>query len=184
MPRYYHGGRDAVDPTKYFPESLAMDDNDPDAIKRVESEREKIRVDIAKAHPLTSPSLKDSVPGKNDRAIVVIDGEVKLKRPLAFCQRIQTWTDVSGKVQTQKLQEYDPWVAGSLVLALTGHGYWVIPPGGHVDLDLTIPESLVKAYAPHLLTEHEFADRQKRSGDKQEKQTKKTIHSEQFAPKG
>lgn len=172
MPRYWHGGRDAVDPTKFYPESLSIDDNDPDSKELVEAERKRIRSEVAKAHPLTSPASRDSQAGKNDRALVYIDGKLKLKRPLAFCQRINTFTDAQGKVQTQVIQEYDDWIPGSLVLALVGYGYWVIPPGGHVDLDVSMPERLVKSYAPHLLNESEYAELQERTKNKPQSKNK------------
>lgn len=159
--RYYHGGRNAVDPTKHFPEALTiLDEADETMKKATEEERQKIVEEIAKAHPLTSPAARDSKPGKNDRALVSMNGQLMLKKPLAFCQRYQEIKDDTGRTTVNKIQEYIPWIPGSIVLALIGHGHFVIPPGGHIDLDSSIPESLIKSYCPHLLNEAEYAEQQ------------------------
>lgn len=187
MPRYYHGGRDAVDPTKYFPESLQIDDNDAEAKALVEEEKKRIRAEVAKAHPLTSPSTRDSQVGKNDRSLVFIDGKLKLKRPLMFCKNVQILDDGLGNKKVNIIQEYDDWIPGSIVLALPQIQYAIIPPGGHIDVDFSISEKLVKSYAPHLLTEAEYAEQQKRLADKQQTQqhvNPKTKNVGQAAPQG
>ena len=49
------------------------------------------------------------------------------------------------------------WQPGSITLALPGVGFWVVPPGGYIDIDY--PPETVKSIAPHLLTEAEALER-------------------------
>jgi hypothetical protein len=127
MPRMFHGGPDAVDPDIYAADAVSEDEKD------MMSKRARLH------HPISRPAA--------DR-LKLVDGKLKLKRPGMFCK-----TDVEGNA----VAHFDDWEPGSLALSVPGYGYWVIPPGGHVDLDVSVPLDAVKANAPHLLTEEEMA---------------------------
>lgn len=127
MPRYYHGGPNAVDV-----EAIVKAQGVSDA------HRTELRKQLTEQHPLTTPARE---------VLKVIDGKLKIKKPGSYCAQ-----DINGN----PLVEYVDWPGeGSIAFGLLGYGFYVVPPGGHVDLDPTIPEDTVKAYAPHLLTEAE-----------------------------
>jgi len=126
LARYFHGGVNAVDPKAYA--SQATDDE----------QRKLLEDEAKKHHPLTHPH-RDSLKRDGDK--------VKMKRPDMFCPVDR---------QTGKPMEVlDDWEPGSITLGLPGVGFFIVPPGGHVDIDNSIPEKTVKAMAPHLLTEAE-----------------------------
>ena len=127
MPTYYHGGPEAVDPELYA----------VDAVSKEESEVLMHRARLH--HPLTHPARE---------SIAVINGEKKLKIPPMFCPLDRTGESF--------VQQYAAWEPGSISLGLVGRGFWVVPPGGSVNLDPAIPVEDIKAVAPHLLTEDEW----------------------------
>ena len=134
MAKYYHGGREAVDPARFFPEALEGDDE-----TWVKAEKERITAETRKHHPLSAPHRDN---------IKMVGNQAKLKRPAAFCPLSR----VTGLPE----ETWDDWSPGSIVLALVGQGYWIVPPGGSVTLDASIPDKVVKANAPHLLLEEEM----------------------------
>jgi hypothetical protein len=97
----------------------------------------RLVANLEKHHPITHPA--------SDR-LVKVGNETHLKVPEMYCRR-----DTMGNVVQATL----PWKRGSIAFGLPSYGFWVVPPGGHVDLDLSIPEKAVKDAAPHLLTEAE-----------------------------
>lgn len=127
MPRYYNAGASAI-----VPEVFAAQATD-------EEHRKDLLAAARKHHPITGPAREN---------LVLEDGKVKLKVPLMYCPK-----DEFGRV----VQKHIDWEAGSLAFGLPGYGFWVIPPGKYVDLDVSVPESAVKGAAPHLLTEAEYA---------------------------
>ena len=126
MARYFHGGSNAVDPKVYA--SQATD----------EEQRKLLETEAQKHHPLSHPH-RDSLKRDGDK--------VKIKRPAMFCPVDQ--------VTKQPIEVLDDWEPGSITLGLQGVGFFVVPPGGHVDIDNSVSEKTVKAMAPHLLTEAE-----------------------------
>lgn len=133
MPTYYNAGPDAVGVDHLIPESADKATN-----KALEDARAKAREEWNKHNPLTMPA-RDRLAHK--------DGKVFIKKPLAFCS-----SDIHGN----PIQQYEEWAPGSVSLALVGHGFYVVKPGGSVIVDSSVPEHVVKAHAPHLLTEAEY----------------------------
>jgi hypothetical protein len=127
MPRYYHAGLEGFD-IEAISKAQAVDEED----------RIKIKTALAKHHPLTSP---------NREQLVAQDGKVFLKKPGMYCQ-----FDMYGR----PIPELVPWEAGSIAIGILGHGFHVVPLGGYVDFDVTLPEKVVKDAAPHLLSEAEY----------------------------
>ncbi len=126
MARYFHGGKDAVDPALY-------------AAHAVDDEGRKILVEeAAKHHPLTHPH-RDALKRDGDK--------IKIRVPSAFCPIDST--------TRQPIETLRDWEAGSITLGIHGVGFFVVPPGGYVDIDPSISEKTVKSLAPHLLTEVE-----------------------------
>ncbi len=126
--RWFHGGPDAV-----MPIFSPLDS---------EEDRKAKREAVAKHHPLHSPSPE---------ALEVIDGKLCVKIPAAFLDR-QEIQLADGrtfyKVQGDTHLEFPP---GSISFGLLGHGFWVVPPHGYIDLP-GVPEKAIKSSAPHLLT--------------------------------
>lgn len=126
MARYFHGGTNAIDPKVYA--SQATD----------EDQRKLLETEAMKHHPLTHPH-RDSLRREGDK--------VKIRRPSMFCP--------IDNVTKQPIEMFDEWEPGSITLGLPGVGFFVVPPGGHVDIDNSVSEKTIKAMAPHLLTESE-----------------------------
>lgn len=135
--RFYHGGPDALD-LEAIASARAVDDD----------EKAKIKKETAKHHPLTQP---------NREQLVAKDGKLFLKKPGMYCQLTNNGDPIPELVE---------WTPGSITIGLLGYGFFVVPPGGHVDIDTSILEAgiereakvtnLVKSHAPHLLTEAEM----------------------------
>lgn len=98
----------------------------------------------------------------------VVDGKVMLRKPSMFWQ----WQDVPRLNHQTRQTEfvtvpvpstvYVEWVPGSVCLSLPdpaaprgGDKFWVIPPGGCVDVPDDVPVQTVKDACPHLVTEAE-----------------------------
>lgn len=126
MPRYFNGGANAID-IETIVNTNAVDEED----------KVKMRTDLKKTHPFTSPARDN---------LKVIDGKLKIKKPGSYCNLDQFGNPIP---------EWVDWEQGSIAFGILGYGFFVVPPNGHVDLDYTVPEDLVKAHAPHLLTEAE-----------------------------
>jgi hypothetical protein len=144
--RYYHC---PVDPEKYA-EQHSFGDEDRKAALREE----------AKKH------FKQGQPHHEN--FDVIDDKVMLKKPRMFWQ----WQDVPRlNPQTRQTEfvsvpvpdsVYVEWTKGSVVLSLPepsaprgGDRFWVIPPGGCIDISDDVPVKTVKDACPHLVTEAE-----------------------------
>lgn len=139
MARYFHGGPHAVDPKVYA--SQATD----------EEQRKLLETEAQKHHPLTHPH-RDSLKREGDK--------VKIRRPSMFCPLTVVGRDQQGNpIHGPREEIFDDWEPGSITLGLPGVGFFVVPPGGHVDIDNSVPEKTVKAMAPHLLTEAEAMSR-------------------------
>lgn len=134
MARYFYGGKDALDPELYAADAIDEED------------RARLRKEVAAHHPLTRPH-RDS--------IFAEDGKLYVKVPSAFWRSKIFRMGAIDTVQIDPESTRLPWQPQSLTLALPGVGYWVIPPGGSVDVPMDVPESVVKAICPHLLTEAE-----------------------------
>lgn len=126
--RWYHGGSAAVDLLFHAADS--------------EEQRAKRKDEVARHHPLTRPA--------HDR-LTVKDGKLCVRIPPAFVKTVEYLTP-DGRKMTQAtgetLREY---VEGSICFGLVGHGFYVVPPGGYVEIH-GVPEQTIKDAAPHLLT--------------------------------
>lgn len=107
-----------------------------------DEDKERIKKDIRKNHPFSHPDR---------RQLVAKDGAVYVRKPGLYCR-----LDEKGDA----IPELVPFAPGSISFGLPGYGFFVVPPGGHVDIDFTVPESAVKSAAPHLLTEAEYLSQQ------------------------
>jgi hypothetical protein len=138
MAKYYNGGAAAMDPDRIASQS-GIDDDDKD----------KIRTDTSKHHKLTRPHRDN---------LALINGRQMLKVPSMFWKR-QMLTTPDGRLVEVTVPEsmYTPWEPGSVTLSLMGHGFWVVFPGGCVDLPSEISEKTVRDAAPHLVNEAEAA---------------------------
>jgi hypothetical protein len=139
--RYFHGGPNAVDPEREA--LLGIDDKDID-------QRRKNAVDN---HRLTRPHnsvLSAELDGNGDKKLYI-------NVPQAYWRynRIPFGDTVALQVVPDSTRA--EWQQGSLTLALPGVGFWVVPPGGYIDID--VQPSTVKSVAPHLLTEAEALER-------------------------
>lgn len=137
MPRYYHSPGLDVD---YLAARDGVDDED----------KARIRKELTKHHPLTAPHRDN---------LVAKDGRLWLKKPPLYCKMI----DQKGN----PIPELVPWEPGSITFGIPEIGFFVVPPGGHVDVDYSVPEKVVKDAAPHLLTEAEYALKQVNKAQKQ-----------------
>lgn len=139
--RYFHGGANAVDPDREA--ALGVDDKDIDLRRK----------NAVENHKLTRPH------GSNLTAELV-DGEKKvfIRVPEAFW-RYNRFPLGNGQVGVHLIPESTrtEWQQGSIALALPGVGFWVVPPGGYIDID--VQPATVKSVAPHLLTEAEAIER-------------------------
>jgi hypothetical protein len=140
MARYFHGGPNAVDPEREA--QLGIDEKDMDT-------RRKNAIDN---HKLTSPS-RDALFAE------MVDGEQKLflRVPEAYWRYNRIQFAGGTAVQVVPDSTRVEWQKGSTTLALPGVGFWVIPPGGYIDVD--VPAATVRSIAPHLLTEGEALER-------------------------
>jgi hypothetical protein len=98
----------------------------------------------------------------------VVDGKVMLRKPRMFWQMVQAHRlNSAGQVEyfeaPVKESKYVEWTPGSVMLSLPevgmprgGDRFWVIPPGGSVDVPDDIPVKTVKDACPHLVTEAEY----------------------------
>jgi len=135
--RYYHGGPDALDVNQKADESGYVN-GDP--------QRDKFTEDLKKHHPLSRPN-------RENMAVVAGEPHPHIKVPPMFCTRV----DYQGKM----VQETLPYPPGSISIGLPGYnpGFYVIPPGGYIDIDVDVPEKVIKGMAPHLLNEAEYLAR-------------------------
>lgn len=98
----------------------------------------------------------------------LVDGKVMLKKPRMFWQMqdVPRLNPVTRQTEFVSIpvpdSVYVEWVPGSITLSLPevgmargGDRFWVIPPGGCVDVPNDIPVSTVKDVCPHLITEAE-----------------------------
>lgn len=127
MPRYYNFGKEAIDADAQAA-LTAVDDEDKAAKKAA----------ILKHHPFTSPQREQ---------LVAVNGRVYIRKPGMYCM-------MHGETGSP-IPELVPWEPGSVAFGLLGYGFFVVPPGGDVVLDPSVPEKAVKDVAPHLLTEAE-----------------------------
>lgn len=136
--RFFHGGPNAVDPEL----AAALGVSDEDKARR--------RKEAKDHHPLTGP---------NPSNLEIIDGQLMLKVPPMY------WRYVQQNIGGQTVRVLDTtslhvkWEPGSVTLSLPGIGFWVVPPGGHVDVPHEISVKIVKDSSPHLLTEAEAIHR-------------------------
>jgi hypothetical protein len=136
MARYFNGGAAAMDPERVASQT-GIDDDDKD----------KIRETTAKHHKLTKPH-RDNLALRN--------GQMMLKVPPLFWKRQMLQTQDGRLVEVvDQDSQYTPWEPGSITLSLVGHGFWVVFPGGSVDLPSEIPDKTVRDSCPHLVNEAE-----------------------------
>lgn len=114
-----------------------------------DEDKARIRKELTKHHPLTQPSRDH---------LVAKDGQVWLRKPGMYCQK-----DEKGN----PIPELVPFERGSIAFGIPGYQFFVVPPGGYVDIDYSIPEKVVKDAAPHLMNE---AEHMLRSGVKTAKE--------------
>jgi hypothetical protein len=160
MPRYYNGGTGALVHEELLPVLNTTPTEEEKACglkcgskKENEetvyghaycsemSERGKIIADMRRAHPLGAPN-RSQIQYKENKAFI--------KRPDAFSER-----DQLGRL----IESYEPWEPGSVCISIHEVGWFVVPPGGHVDIDRSVPVESIKSMAPHLLTEQEWQAR-------------------------
>jgi hypothetical protein len=136
MARYFNGGTAAMDPERVA--SLTGIDED---------DKDKIRTDTTRHHKLTKPH-RDNLALRN--------GQQMLKVPPLFWRRQMLQTQDGRLVDViDPDSQFTPWEPGSVTLSLVGYGFWVVFPGGSVDLPSEISEKTVRDSAPHLVNEAE-----------------------------
>lgn len=118
---------------------------------------------------LLEQAKKDHKLGRpHHTSLEIVDGKVMLKKPKMFWQfqdvpRLNPQTRQTEFVTVPVPDSvYVEWIPGSVMLSLPevgqargGDKFWVIPPGGSVDVGDDIPVATVKDACPHLITEAE-----------------------------
>jgi hypothetical protein len=82
-------------------------------------------------------------------------GERAIKVPPMFWTKKIAIQKYDGSVEIQTVPEFRALPEDAVTLSLVGIGFWVIPPGGFIDVPDHVPVHAVKDSCPALLTESE-----------------------------